>query len=63
MLITEFLLLCIRPIRLQNILYHVCFDNTVYLVMMMMMIMLMMMIQVIFQHLMWKLHMMKLLRY
>ena len=27
MLITEFFLLCIRPIRLQNILCHVCFDN------------------------------------
>ena len=27
-LITDFFLLCIRPIRLQNILYHVCFDNT-----------------------------------
>ena len=26
-LITEFFLLCVRPIRLQNILYHVCFDN------------------------------------
>ena len=28
MLITEFFLVCIRPIRLQNILYNVCFDNT-----------------------------------
>ena len=28
MLITEFFLLCVRPIRLQHILYHVCFDNT-----------------------------------
>ena len=27
-LITELFLPCIRPIRLQNILYHVCFDNT-----------------------------------
>ena len=27
-LITEFFLLCIRPIRLQNILYHVYFDKT-----------------------------------
>ena len=27
-LITEFFLVCIRPIRLQNILYNVCFDNT-----------------------------------
>ena len=36
--------------------------QTVYLVMMMMMMM-MMMIQVIFQHVMWKLHMMKLLKY
>ena len=26
--ITDFFLLCVRPIRLQNILYHVCFDNT-----------------------------------
>ena len=28
MLITDFFFLCIRPIRLQNILYHICFDNT-----------------------------------
>ena len=28
MLITNFFLLCVRQIRLQNILYHVCFDNT-----------------------------------
>ena len=28
MLITNFILLCIRPTRLQNTLYHVCFDNT-----------------------------------
>ena len=27
-LITNFFLLCARPIRLKNILYHVCFDNT-----------------------------------
>ena len=27
MLITNFFLLCVRPIRLQHILYHVCFDN------------------------------------
>ena len=27
-LITNFFLLCIRLIRLQNILYHVCFENT-----------------------------------
>ena len=27
-LITNFFLLCVRSIRLQNILYHVCFDNT-----------------------------------
>ena len=26
-LITNFFLLCVRPIRLQNILYHVSFDN------------------------------------
>ena len=26
-LITEVFLLCRRPIRLQNILYNVCFDN------------------------------------
>ena len=28
MLIKEVFLLCVRPIRLQHILYHVCFDNT-----------------------------------
>ena len=27
-LITNFFLLCTRQIRLKNILYHVCFDNT-----------------------------------
>ena len=27
-LIADLFLLCVRPIRLQNILYHVCFDNT-----------------------------------
>ena len=27
-LTTDFFFLCIRPIRLQNILYHICFDNT-----------------------------------
>ena len=62
-LITNFFFLCSRQIRLKNIWYHVCFDKqTVYLVMMMMMVM-MMMIQVVFQHVMWKLHMMQLLKY
>ena len=37
--------------------------QTVYLVMMMMMMMMMMMIQVPFQHVTWKLHMMHLLKY
>ena len=28
MFFTDFFFLCVRPIRLQNILYHICFDNT-----------------------------------
>ena len=63
-LITNFFLLCTRQIRLK--IYYIMFAltiQTVYLVMMMMMMMMMMMIQVIFQHVMWKLHMMKLLKY